>query len=302
VHHRHRVLLLACGALALGASQAQASTGGSAAGSQAQSLAAANDQSGNPNSGSVEIGTPSSVASQTQNTKEVNAQTVGSGGSFEIGNTTQSNNQSADISQNINQTDTGTFVVFNNGLHQIASQVANTLLLNEQSAGKGGGTIVGDVIQTNNQSAVVNQAITQSLTGTFVVLGGTKSTDGLEQAFNHIAQCGICSDTLESEGVGLVGGDMVASGSPNESANGTFVVLGNLIQAAFQDSNNSAYNNQAVSGSFIIGNITQNNNQAAVTNQNITQSLSGTYVVFGQLDQLAGQVANTTLVNKQTGG
>jgi hypothetical protein len=112
----------------------------------------------------------------------------------------------------------------------------------------------------------------------------------------------VCNQALQASSVGLVPGDMVQSGSADESSAGTFIVLGDLDQFASQTSDNAAINTQAVSGSFIIGNTTQNNDQQVNTSQNISQSLTGTYVVFGVLNQSADQTANTTLVNQQTVG
>ena len=65
------------------------------------------------------------------------------------------------------------------------------------------------VDQSNLQTADINQAIHQNLTGTFLVFGGTlRSTRAWPRASPALAACGVCSDALSDSSVGLVGGDL----------------------------------------------------------------------------------------------
>jgi hypothetical protein len=250
-------------------------------------------------SGTIVVGGGGQQAGQTQGTVEGNDQGVGpDSGSVVIGGTSQSNQQLSNTHQNINQTESGTFLVIGNSLHQTAEQVAQTVLANDQSVD--GGLVIGNVTQTNSQLANINQSINQSLTGTFLVLGGSQpaAATGLGQSFNAIAACGICADAVSDSGSALVGGNLVASNSPSHSS-GIHVVTGDLNQTVDQTDTTFLVNGQSVDGSIIIGNVAQSNAQNANVNQSIDESLSGTYLIFGSLNQDAGQLALINESNHQ---
>ncbi|HWH09853.1 MAG TPA: hypothetical protein VG165_01895 [Solirubrobacteraceae bacterium] len=239
-------------------------------------------------------------ATQAQSTAEVNDQGIGpDSGTIVIGGTAQANQQQSNTQQNIDQTESGTFLVIGNSLHQTASQVAQTVLANGQFVD--GSLVLGGVTQTNSQDANINQSINQSLTGTFVILGGSQpaAASGLTQSFNALAKCGICADAVSDSGAGLVGGNLDVSNSPNESSNGIYVVTGDLNQTFDQTDTTVLVNGQSVDGSVIVGNVSQTNAQNANVNQSINQSLSGTYLIFGSLDQDAGQLALINESNNQ---
>jgi hypothetical protein len=251
-------------------------------------------------SGTIVVGGGGQQAGQQQSTAEVNGQGVGpDDGTIVIGNTSQTNQQQSNTHQNIDQTESGTFLVIGNSLHQTANQVAQTVLANGQYID--GSLVIGNVTQTNSQYANINQSINQSLTGTFVILGGTEpaAASGLAQSFNGIARCGICADAVSDSGAGLVGGNLDESNSPNQSSNGIYVVTGDLDQTFDQTDTTILSNGQSVDGSIIIGNVSQSNAQNANVNQSINQSLSGTYLVFGSLNQGADQLALINESNNQ---
>jgi hypothetical protein len=163
-----------------------------------------------------------------------------------------------------------------------------------------GSLVLGQVDQSNLQAAHINQAIHQNLTGTFVVFGGTHPFDpGLAKSFSALGQCAVCSDALSDSSVGLVGGDLHQNSSSHQSAAGTYIVLGNLDQSFQQSSVVGEANDQTVYGSIIIGDVSQANEQHANVDQSIDQSLSGTYLVFGTLDQSADQLALINESNNQ---
>jgi hypothetical protein len=156
-------------------------------------------------SGTIVVGGGGQQAGQQQSAAETNDQAVGpDSGTIVIGNTSQTNQQQSNTHQNIDQTESGTFLVIGNSLHQAANQVAQTVLANVQYID--GSLVIGSVSQTNSQYANINQSINQSLTGTFVILGGTEpaAASGLAQSFNGIARCGICADAVSDSGAGLV--------------------------------------------------------------------------------------------------
>jgi hypothetical protein len=251
-------------------------------------------------SGTIVVGGGGQQAGQQQTTAEINQQEVGpDDGTIVVGGTSQANQQQSNTHQNIDQTESGTFVVIGDSLHQTASQVALTVLANGQFVN--GSLVLGNVSQTNSQNANINQSINQSLTGTFLILGGSQSATaaGLAQSFNALAQCGVCADAVSDSGAGLVGGNLNESNSPNESSNGLYVVTGDLNQTFDQTDTTILVNGQSVDGSVIIGNVSQSNAQNANVNQSINQSLSGTYVIFGSLDQDAGQLALINESNNQ---
>ncbi len=235
-----------------------------------------------------------------QTTDETNNQVVGpDDGTIIIGDTSQANQQQSSTHQNINQTESGTFLVIGDSLHQTAEQVAQTVLVNGQSID--GSLVVGNVTQTNSQQASIDQSINQSLTGTFVILGGSQPAvaSGLAASFNEIARCGICADAVSDSGTGLVGGNLNESSSPTQSSNGIYIVTGDLNQRFDQTDTTILSNGQSVNGSIIIGNVSQTNAQNANVNQSIDQSLSGTYLIFGSLDQEASQLALINESNHQ---
>jgi hypothetical protein len=251
--------------------------------------------------GTIVVGGSGQQAGQTQATDQTNAQAIDPNGGTVTGGVQQANDQASNTHQAIDQTESGTFLVFGGGLHQRANQTAGTVQANDQSVD--GGVVLGNVAQSNAQSADVNQKIKQNLTGTFVVFGGTHPFDpGLAQSFTALGKCGVCSDALSDASVGLVGGDLHQNAGPHQSAAGTYVVLGNLDQSFSQKSTITESNDQSVHGSIIIGDVSQANNQHASVDQSIDQSLSGTYLVFGTLDQSADQLALINQSNHQIQG
>ncbi len=240
--------------------------------------------------GTIVVGGSGQAAGQTQATEQYNVQQLDPNGGTIAGGAQQASGQQSNTNQAIDQTESGVFVVFGAGLHQRANQTANTGQGNDQSVD--GTTVVGHVDQSNLQSADINQRIRQNLTGTFVVFGGVQPVDpGLAKSFDALGRCGVCSDALSDASVGLAGGDLHQSAGPRQARNGTYVVLGNLDQSFSQTSTVAEANDQTVSGSIIIGDVSQTNVQHANIDQGIDQSLTGTYLVFGTLDQSADQVA-----------
>ncbi len=251
--------------------------------------------------GTIVVGGSGQQAGQTQVTQQSNDQQLDPNGGTIVGGAQQANGQQSGTHQAIDQTESGTFVVFGGGLHQRANQAAGTVQANDQSVD--GGVVLGRVDQSNLQSADINQAIHQHLTGTFVVFGGTHPFDpSLARSFSALGKCGVCSDALSDSSVGLAGGDLHQGGSSRQSAAGTYVVLGNLDQSFSQSSSIAESNDQSVSGSIIIGDVSQANVQHASVDQSIDQSLSGTYLVFGTLDQSADQSALINESNHQHQG
>lgn len=247
--------------------------------------------------GSIVIGDPGQSATQQQSTGESNSQ--GNDGSITLGNPTQSNDQQAATNQIITQDQTGTFIVLNNALHQTADQNASTQQNNSQHSG---GLVLGNSNQDNVQHATTNQSIDQSMNGTFVVLGNTFTVDArITAGVDELNSCADCAAAMRGGPV-LAGGDLKDADGSDQSMNGTYVVFGNLTQAASQNSSTVENNQQDMSGSIVLGDTSQKNNQQAVTNQGIDQSLTGTYIVFGTLDQTAGQNASTLQNNKQDQG
>jgi hypothetical protein len=268
--------------------------------SPSTSPADGNGVSQDQTSGTIIVGGGGQQAGQQQSTAETNQQAVGpDDGTIVVGGTSQANQQQSNTHQNIDQTESGTFLVIGDSLHQAANQVAQTVLANGQFVN--GSVVLGSVTQTNSQNANINQSIDQSLTGTFLILGGSQSATaaGLAQSFNGLAQCAVCSDAVSDSGAGLVGGNLDESNSPNESSNGIYVVTGDLDQTFDQTDTTILVNGQSVDGSVIIGDVSQSNAQNANVNQSINQSLSGTYVIFGSLDQDAGQLALINESNNQ---
>lgn len=246
------------------------------------------------------VGGGGQQAGQLQSTAETNAQAVGpDDGTIILGDTSQANEQQSSTHQQIDQTESGTFLVIGDSLHQTAEQVAQTVLANGQYID--GSLVIGNVAQTNSQHASINQSINQSLTGTFVILGGSQPAvaSGLAESFDGIARCAICADAVSDSGASLVGGNLNASSSPSQSGNGIYVVTGDLNQTFDQTDTTVLSNGQSVNGSVIIGNVSQTNAQNANVNQSINQSLSGTYLVFGSLDQEASQLALINESNHQ---
>jgi hypothetical protein len=251
-------------------------------------------------SGTIVVGGGGQQAGQQQSTQETNDQAVGpDSGTIVIGGTAQANQQQSNTHQNINQTESGTFVVVGNSLHQTANQFAGTVLSNGQFVD--GSLVLGNVSQSNSQYANINQSINQSLTGTFVILGGSDpaGASSLSQSFNGLAACGVCADAVSESGAGLVGGNLDESNSPDESGSGLYIVTGDLDQTFDQTDITDESNGQSVDGSIIIGNVSQSNAQNANVNQSINQSLSGTYLIFGSLDQDANQLALVNESNNQ---
>ncbi|MEA2373084.1 MAG: hypothetical protein QOH12_3478 [Solirubrobacteraceae bacterium] len=266
----------------------------------AGSSSAADGLNQNQTDGTIMVGGGGQQAGQLQTTAETNAQLVGpDDGTIIIGGTSQANDQQSSTHQKIDQTESGTFLVIGDSLHQTAEQVAQTVLANGQYID--GSLVIGDVAQTNSQHANINQSINQSLTGTFVILGGSQPSvaSGLAESFNGIARCAICADAVSDSGAGLVGGNLNASSSPSQSSNGIYIVTGDLDQRFDQTDTTILSNGQSVNGSVIIGNVSQTNAQNANVNQSINQSLSGTYLVFGSLDQEASQLALINESNHQ---
>jgi hypothetical protein len=251
-------------------------------------------------SGTIIVGGGGQQAGQQQATAETNDQAVGpDSGTIVIGGTAQANQQQSNTHQNIDQSESGTFVVIGNSLHQTALQVAETVLANGQFVD--GSLVLGNVSQTNSQYANINQSINQSLTGTFLILGGSQpaAASGLAQSFNALAECGICADAVSDSGAGLVGGNLDETNSPDQSSDGIYIVTGDLNQTFDQTDTTILSNGQSVDGSIIIGNVSQSNAQNANVNQSINQSLSGTYLVFGSLNQDADQLALIDESNNQ---
>jgi len=248
-----------------------------------------------PESGSIVIGDPGQSATQ-QATTTISSDQGAAGGSITLG---QSNDQQAETNQNINQEQSGTFVILNDALNQSASQNANTVLDNSQQSG---GLVLGNVDQANTQHATTDQDINQVMNGTFIVLGDTFAVDGrIVETVNTLNGCAVCVQSMPS-GTVLSGGDYRQTGGSDQSAAGTFIVFGDFVQSASQNSSTVETNEQDRSGFIILGDTAQTNTQQAVTNQEIDQSLTGTFIVFGSLDQTADQNAETILTNDQTQG
>jgi hypothetical protein len=251
--------------------------------------------------GTIVLGGGGQEAGQVQGADQSNAQALDPNSGTIVGGAEQANGQQSDTQQAIDQTESGTFVVFGGGLHQRANQTAETVQANDQSVDES--VVLGQVDQSNLQTAAINQAIHQNLTGTFVVFGGTHPFDpSLAASFTALGRCAACSDALSNSSVGLVGGDLHQNGGPRQSAAGTYVVLGNLDQSFSQTSAIDESNDQSVSGSIIIGDVSQANVQHAGIDQSIDQSLTGTYLVFGTLDQSADQLALINQSNHQKQG
>ncbi len=297
-------LLAALGVLTFGiASQAVGSGTLALAGQPQAGLADASSQGGgvvtqDTSAGSIVVGGGGQQADQTQATNQGNSQQVDPNSGTVVGGTQQGSGQQANTNQAVDQTESGTFVVFGGGLHQTADQAAVTLQGNSQSVD--GNLILGHVDQSNLQTADINQAIHQSLSGTFLVFGGTVPVDpSLVKSFAGLAACAVCSDAVSDSSVGLVGGNLHQNAGPHQGMAGTYVVLGNLDQSFSQSSAVAESNDQTVSGSIILGDVSQANVQHASVDQSIDQSLSGTYIVFGTLDQSAAQLALISESNNQ---
>jgi hypothetical protein len=258
----------------------------------------ASAQAGDP-SGAIILGPSGQSATQQQSGSASNTQVAGDG-SVTLGNAGASNDQQADTNQTITQGQDGTFVVLGgDSLHQTANQNASTLQDNSQL---NGGLVVGNLSQGNVQHATTNQNINQAMDGTFIVLGNTFAVDSrITDGVNVLNGCAECASAM-SGGPVLAGGDLRQTGGSDQSMNGTYVVFGDLTQSASQDSSTVETNHQDSSGPIILGDTGQQNNQQAVTNQGIDQSLTGTYIVFGTLDQTADQNAGTTQINEQEQG
>ncbi len=251
-------------------------------------------------SGTIVLGGSGQQAGQTQATVQSNAQQLDPTGGSVTGGVDQANGQQGTTQQSLDQTESGTFVVFGGGLHQRANQTAVTVQGNDQLVD--GSTVVGQVDQSNQQTADINQGINQSLTGTFVIFGGTRpASAGLAKSFAALDACGVCSNALSDASVGLVGGNL-AQNTAHASTAGVYVVLGNLDQSFSQTATIDETNDQTVSGTIIIGDVSQANVQHANVDQSIDQSLSGTYLVFGTLDQSADQLALINQSNHQIQG
>jgi len=249
-------------------------------------------------SGSIIIGDPGQSAEQNQSTSQSNTQDVGSG-SITLGDTAAANDQQAVTNQHINQDQSGTFIVFDGALHQTASQNASTVQDNTQLSGLSGGLVVGNTALNNTQHATTNQDINQVMDGTFLVFGDAFTVDSrITSAVNSLNGCAVCAEQMRGGPV-LAGGDYRAT---SDSEDGTYIVFGDFTQAASQNASTVENNQQDMTGSIILGDTELNNNQDAVTNQKIDQSLHGTYIVFGTLDQTADQNASTIQTNEQEHG
>lgn len=246
-------------------------------------------------SGSIVIGDPGQSAQQQQSTSQNNDQ-GSSGGSVTIGN-----DQQATTDQTINQEQTGTFIVLGEGaLQQNANQNANTVQNNSQHTGS---LLLGNAVLDNVQHAATTQDINQVMNGTFIVFGGTMQVDQrIVDGVRTLEGCAICADKMRDSGTTLASGDVRQTGGSNQAMDGTFIIFGDLSQTATQDSSTVENNEQNRSGYIILGDTEQTNNQQAVTNQEIDQTLTGTYIVFGTLDQTAGQNAETIQNNTQGAG
>lgn len=303
-----RAVLAALSACALGA--AGAAGGGETLAFADQPQAGLVGASGSPDggtvtqdqgSGTIVLGGSGQQAGQSQYGTQSNDQQLDPNGGTIGGGAQQTNGQQSDTHQAIDQTESGTFVVFGGGLHQRANQAAGTVQANDQSVDES--TVIGNVDQSNDQTADINQRIHQSLSGTFVIFGGTQPVSaGLANSFAEIGACGICSDALSDAAVGLAGGDLRQPESTHQSRAGVYVVLGNLDQSFRQNSVINETNDQTVSGTIVIGNVSQANVQHANIDQSIDQSLSGTYLIFGTLDQSADQLALINQSNHQIQG
>lgn len=265
--------------------------------SPAAAQAPAGDVSQDQAAGSIVVGSTGQEAGQQQTTTQNNDQGAGGNqGSIAVGDPSQSNDQQAATNQSIDQLQSGTFVVFDEGLHQRANQDASTLQDNTQLSG---GVVVGSPSQSNVQRAETNQDIDQSMTGTFVVFGGSRTIGaGLRSSLERLNGCDVCAAEMLDAPV-VTGGNLSQRDGSRQSQAGTFVVFGDLTQSASQDSSITEVNEQSVSGSIIIGSPSQSNQQEARTDQSIDQSLNGTFVVFGTLDQTADQSAETVQINDQ---
>lgn len=249
-------------------------------------------------SGSIVIGAPGQDANQNQSTSQGNAQTAADG-SITLGDTAAANDQQATTNQHINQEQNGTFIIMDGALHQTANQNASTVQQNDQTTGLHGGLVLGDTALNNKQHAATNQDINQVMDGTFIVLGDTFAVDSrITDGVNSLNSCAACAAKMRGGPV-LAGGDYRAG---SDSEDGTFIVFGNFTQAASQNASTVETNSQSFDQPIILGDTELNNNQDAVTNQKIDQSLHGTYIVFGTLDQTADQNASTIQTNEQEHG
>lgn len=243
--------------------------------------------------GSIVIGDPGQTATQGQSTSQANTQDAG--GAITLGPSDATNDQQAVTNQHITQEQNGTFIVFDGALQQTATQNSSTVQENTQLGGLGG-LVVGGSAQHNKQHATTNQDIDQEMDGTFIVLGGTFAVDSrITGAVDALNACAVCASAT-SGGPVLAGGDYRAAG---DSVDGTYVIFGNFTQAATQNASTVELNQQDMTGPIVLGDTEQDNDQGADTNQQIDQSLHGTYIVFGTLDQTADQNADTTQINEQ---
>lgn len=248
--------------------------------------------------GSIVIGNPGQSANQNQSTDQSNDQTAGDG-SITLGDTSAANDQQAVTNQHITQEQNGTFIILDDALHQTANQNASTVQQNNQATGVNGGLVLGNTALNNTQHATTNQDINQSMDGTFLVFGNAFTLDSrITDGVNSLNACAACASAMRGGPV-LSGGDYRAS---SDSEDGTFIVFGNFTQAASQNASTTETNSQSFDQPIILGDTELDNDQDAVTNQKIDQSLHGTYIVFGTLDQTADQNASTVQINEQEQG
>ncbi len=190
-------------------------------------------------------------------------------------------------------------MVFGGGLHQRANQTAATVQANDQSVDDS--TVVGHVDQSNQQTADINQGINQSLTGTFLIYGGTHpASAGLAKSFAALDACGVCSNALSDASVGLVGGNLKQGDTAHQSTAGVYIVLGNLDQSFSQSSTIGQTNDQTVSGTIVIGDVSQESAERNI-DQSIDQSLSAP-ISYWDARPFADQLALINQSNHQNQG
>lgn len=194
--------------------------------------------------------------------------------------------------------DSGTIIIGDPG--QSATQEQSTSASNTQEAGNGGGSItIGDPTQTNDQQATTDQTINQRQSGTFVIFNGA-----LHQTANQNASTVLENSQLSG---GLIIGNPTQTNtqhasttqSINQVMDGTFIVLGGTMPVdpalvgAVKTLNGCADCAGAMPSGTVLagGDFSQTGGSS--------QSLDGTYIVFGNFTQSASQNASTTETNRQ---
>ena len=133
--------------------------------------------------------------------------------------------------------------------------------------------------------------------------GPTRRVRAWRRASRRSTACGVCSDALSDASVGLVGGDLHQNDGAQQSTAGVLRRArkpGPVVQPELGRWTRPTIRRSRAG--IVIGNVSQANVQDANVDQSIDQSLSGTYLVFGTLDQSADQLALINQSNHQNQG